>query len=272
MRPNQWLKNVMIFFPPLLAGQMLLPGLFVSGLIPFAAFCLVSSAGYVFNDILDRDRDIHHPQKRFRPISAGVVSITYASSFSIALLLSGLMLAGFISHHFFLLLLVYSAITILYSLKLKSVPVVDIFCIAAGFLIRLQAGSVLFNVQISSWLFLTVFLLAIFLSTGKRLSESRSLGVMAGEHRISLTRYPSGFLSGTLYMTAGAVLVTYSMYTLNRQMIIYTVPLCLFGLLRYIFRVSSGRGGDPTESLMKDPVLFLVGLVWVLMVVWSVYK
>ncbi|MDD2366349.1 MAG: decaprenyl-phosphate phosphoribosyltransferase [Desulfuromonadaceae bacterium] len=272
LRPSQWLKNVMLFFPPFLTGQILLPGHFVLGLLPFAAFCMVSSSGYVFNDIMDRKRDINHPVKRFRPIAAGVVSITHAFLLLSLLLLAGLLLAVFISHQFFFLLLVYTAITILYSLKLKTIPVVDVFCIAAGFLIRLQSGGVLFNIQISSWLFLTVFLLAVFLSTGKRLSEFRTLGIMAGEHRTTLTCYPTGFLSGTLYMTAGAVLVTYSMYALNKQKLVYTVPLCLFGLLRYIFRVSSGQSGDPTESLIKDPVLLVVSLVWLLMVVWSIYK
>jgi 4-hydroxybenzoate polyprenyltransferase len=182
-----------------------------------------------------------------------------------------LVLAGFISSRFLLLLAGYAAISTSYSLLLKTFPVVDLFCISAGFLIRLQAGGELFQVPISPWLFLTVFLLAVFLSTGKRVSESCSLGDMAGEHRKCLALYPTGFLEGTMYMTGAAVLVTYAMYTLNKQMLIYSVPLCLFGLLRYMFRVTSGKGGDPTESLLKDWLLFVVGLLWVLMVVWSIY-
>lgn len=271
LRPAQWLKNLMMFFPPFLTGQMLLPGVITKGLIPFGAFCLVSSAGYILNDLLDRDRDVHHPQKRLRPIPSGVVSLSGAIMFSALLLISGLALAGLTSTRFLLLLAGYAAITTSYSLLLKSLPVVDLFCVSAGFLIRLQAGGELFHVPISPWLFLTVFLLAVFLSTGKRVSESRSLGNMAGEHRTSLAYYPPGFLDGTMYMTGGAVLVTYAMYALNRQTLIYSVPLCLFGLLRFILRVSSGQDGDPTESLLKDGFLFVVGLLWVLMVVWSIY-
>lgn len=271
LRPTQWLKNLMIFFPPFLAGQMILSGVADKGVVPFCAFCLVSSAGYIFNDLLDRDRDVHHPQKSLRPIPSGVVSLSGASFLSAFLLISGLLLAGFNSPRVLLLLIGYAVISTSYSLKLKTVPLVDIFCISAGFLIRLQAGGDLFNIPISPWLFLTVFLMAVFLSTGKRLSESHSLGNMAGEHRISLAHYPHGFLQGTMFMTAGAVLVTYAMYALNRQTLIYSVPLCLFGLLRYMFRVSSGKGGDPTESLLKDRLLFVVGLLWVLMVVWSIY-
>lgn len=271
LRPTQWLKNLILFFPPFLAGQMFMPGLVIKGMMPFSAFCLVSSAGYVFNDLLDRDGDAHHPQKCLRPVSSGVVSLSGASIFAVILLISGLLLAVFTSLHFLLLLAGYVAITTSYSLKLKTLPIIDLFCISAGFLIRLQAGGELFHVPISPWLFLTVFLLAVFLSTGKRLSESRSLGVKAGEHRTSLELYPPGFLDGTMYMTGAAVLVTYAMYALNRNTLIYSVPLCLFGLLRYMLRVTSGKGGDPTESLLKDRLLFVVGVLWVLMVVWSIY-
>jgi 4-hydroxybenzoate polyprenyltransferase len=271
LRPAQWLKNLMLFFPPFLAGQMLLPGVIVKGVRPFAAFCLVSSAGYIFNDLLDRKRDIHHPEKRLRPIPSGVVSLSGATVFSAFLLISGFVLAGLISSRLLLFLAAYAFISTSYSLLLKTLPIVDIFCISAGFLIRLQAGGELFQIPISPWLFLTVFLLAVFLGTGKRVSESRTLGHMAGEHRTSLAHYPQGFLDATMFMTGAAVLVTYAMYTLNKQMLIYSVPLCLFGLLRYMFRVTSGKGGDPTESLLKDPGLFVAGLLWVLMVVWSIY-
>jgi len=271
LRPSQWLKNLMLFFPPFLAGQILLPSVFNRGMAPFMAFCLVSSAGYIFNDLLDRKNDVQHPQKRLRPIPSGSVGITAASLLSPFLLICGFLLAVSISSRFFLFLAGYAVISLMYSLRLKTLPVVDLFCISAGFLLRLQAGGELFQVPISPWLFLSVFLLAVFLSTGKRLSELRSLGVVAGDHRVSLAQYPAGFLDGTMYMTGGAVLVTYAMYALNRQMLIYSVPLCLFGLLRYMIRVISGKSGDPTESLLKDGVLLVVGILWALMVVWSIY-
>ncbi len=237
----------------------------------FIAFCLVSSAGYIFNDLLDRERDLHHPEKRLRPLPSGAVSVVGASCFAALLFVSGLVSAGLVSKKILLLILVYGLISFLYTLTLKSLPVIDLFCIAAGFLIRLQAGGELFQISISSWLFLTVFLLAVFLSTGKRLSESQTLGDCAGEHRASLVCYPPGFLAGTMYMTGSTVLMTYAMYVVHKPKLLYTVPLCLFGLLRFMLRVSSGKGGDPTEALLKDWILFLVSLVWLLMVVWSIY-
>lgn len=272
MRPSQWLKNLMLFFAPFLAGRALQPDILTRGLPVFCALCLVSSAGYIFNDLFDRTRDLHHPQKCLRPLPSGTVSVRGAALFSALLLVSGLALASLASVHVFLLLLGYAVVSLSYSLALKNMPVVDLFCISAGFLIRLQAGGVLFQIPISAWLFVTVFLLAMFLSTGKRLSESRSLGDAAGEHRTSLARYPEGFLAGTLYMTGCSVLVTYTMYALNKPRLIFSIPLCLFGLLRYILRVSSGKSGDPTESLLKDRVLFVVGLLWVAMVAWSLYR
>jgi 4-hydroxybenzoate polyprenyltransferase len=272
LRPSQWLKNLMLYFPPFLAGHLLTPGIVIRGLPVFIAFCLVSSAGYIFNDLLDRKRDLLHPKKRMRPLPSGTVTVRGAVLLSALLLVSGLSLAGLVSFQVLLLLLGYTLISLLYSLSLKNIPVVDLFCISAGFLIRLQAGGELFQIPISNWLFVTVFLLAMFLSAGKRLSESRSLGDAAGDHRASLGCYPEGFLAGTLYMTGCSVLVTYAMYVLNRPKLIYTVPLCLFGLLRYILRVSSGKSGDPTESLLKDRVLFVVGLLWVVMVFWVIYR
>ena len=272
LRPAQWLKNLMLYFPPFLGGQFVQPGLFTLGVLPFCSFCLVSSAGYVFNDISDREQDISHPKKHRRPIPSGKVSIPAATMVAVLTLFAGISIGAVVSPHFVGFILIYLLISLLYSYKLKSFPVIDLFCVAAGFLIRLEAGGAVFTVTISPWLFLTVFLLAIVLSTGKRLGETISLGSHAGEHRKSLARYPAGFLDGTIYMTSGAVVVTYAMYALNKQRLLYTIPLCLFGLLRYIFRIKAGDGGDPTESLLNDPVLFAVGLLWAVMVAWSIYS
>ncbi len=272
MRPKQWLKNLMLFFPPFLAGHILMQGVIIKGVVPFIAFCLTSSSGYIFNDLLDRGMDARHPQKSLRPIASGAINPVYASALSAILFISGLLLAWLISSRLLWFLVGYAVITISYSLLLKSFPIVDVFCISSGFLIRLLAGGEVFQIPISPWLFMTVFLLAVFLSTGKRLSELRSLGDKAVEHRASLASYPPGFLDGTMYVSGSAVLVTYAMYSLNRHTLIYSVPLCLFGLLRYMLRVSSGKGGDPTDSLLKDRLLFMVGAVWVLMVYVSIYR
>jgi 4-hydroxybenzoate polyprenyltransferase len=239
--------------------------------LPLVSFCLASSSTYILNDVLDRHRDAHHPRKKHRPVSSGAVPVSAAAVLAAACLAGALLLAFSVSLTFLCILLAYLAITTCYSLKLKELPVVDLFCIASGFLLRLEAGGEAFRIEISHWLFLSVFLLAVFLATGKRLGEKQSLGEAAGGHRKSLLSYPDGFLQGAMYMTGAAVLVTYTQYVIARHTLVYTVPLCCFGLMRFILRVQAGQGGDPTESLLKDAPLFVVGVLWAAMVGWGVY-
>jgi hypothetical protein len=137
---------------------------------------------------------------------------------------------------------------------------------------RLYGGGEAFGVFISDWLFLTVFLLAIFLSVGKRYSERRILGASAGCHRKTLENYPDGFLESAMYLSGAAVLVTYSIYAIAKPLLVYTVPLCLFGLLRYLMMVKSGSEGDPTEALTKDGPLLVVSLLWATLVGVSIYQ
>ncbi|MGD0586215.1 MAG: decaprenyl-phosphate phosphoribosyltransferase, partial [Oryzomonas sp.] len=263
LRPTQWLKNLMIFFPPFLGGT-LTSVVRPAALIPFASFCLASSATYILNDLLDIENDRNHPDKRLRPLPSGRISSASAGMLAFALSLVALGLAWLVSTSFLLFLLIYGLVSCAYSIKLKEYALIDIFCISAGFLLRLEAGGAAFGVTISEWLFLSVFLLAIFLCTGKRLSEKNRLGATAANHRKALATYPEGFLNGTMYMTGSAVLVTYTLYVITRHsaVLIYSVPLCCFGLLRYILRVQSGKGGDPTESLLRDMPLFIVGIAW----------
>ena len=272
LRPHQWLKNLMLLFPPFLGGALFDPGILQKAIIPFASFCLASSVSYLFNDLLDRERDARHPTKKNRPIASGVVSSKVAVVFILILLVLSIGAAILVSIPFLEFVGMYLLLSFLYSRKLKELPVVDIFCISAGFLIRLEAGGAAFGIIISEWLFLSVFLLALFLSTGKRLHEKRLLGESAAGHRQALAEYPEGFLDGTMYLTGGAVLVTYTMYVISRHSLVFTVPLCCFGLLRFIFRVKSGEGGDPTESLLGDPQLFAVGLAWAIMIAWGIYS
>lgn len=271
IRPSQWLKNLILFFPPFLGGELLGAGVVTRGVAPAVSFCLASSSTYILNDIIDRESDRSHPRKSRRPIPSGGISITAAVAMCSLCLAGSLILAYRISSVFLAILVSYLFVSALYSLCLKNLPIVDLFCISAGFLFRLQAGGEAFGITISEWLFLSVFLLSIFLSTGKRLYEKNALGDSAGAHRKSLESYPPGFLDGIMYMTGGAVLVTYTMYVIEHHVLIYTVPLCCFGLLRYILRVKSGLGGDPTESLLKDMPLLVTGVFWAVLVGWGIY-
>jgi 4-hydroxybenzoate polyprenyltransferase len=272
IRPTQWLKNLMLFFPPFLSGSLSSAGtIIVTGIISFASFSCIASAVYVFNDLCDAERDSSHPVKRLRPLPSGEVSKNQALILVVSLVVIGFACAVIFAPQVVKFLLLYVAVTTGYSLWLKHIPVVDLFCITAGFMIRLLAGGVVFTVKISEWLFLSVFFLSLFLSTGKRLSEQNLLGVDSGEHRGSLKRYSRGALDGILYITAATSLVTYTMYSLAHPQLVYSVPLCTFGLFRYIIRIKGGSSGDPTESLLKDIPLLCVSVLWVVQVGWSIY-
>lgn len=273
LRMHQWLKNLMLFFPPFLGGAYTANCLSYRSLLPFIAFCTTSSATYIINDLFDNENDRNHPVKCKRPIASGTVTTSSALILVALLLFCGAIIAWNISNWFLFILSAYFVVSLAYSAKLKDIVLVDIFCISAGFLLRLQAGGVAFNIIISEWLFLSVFLLSVFLSTGKRLAEKQHLGDLACHHRKALSAYPKGFLDGTMYMTGGSVLVTYTMYVISRHssLLLYSVPLCCFGLLRYILRVQSGKGGDPTESLTRDVPLLIIGIMWVSLVGWGIY-
>lgn len=272
MRPTQWLKNLMLFFPLLLSGSIVSARAAGKvGFVSFLAFCCVSSSLYIFNDICDAERDASHPGKRFRPIPSGEVTRGSAAVLAIILIISALLISVTVVPKLLVYILLYVLVTVSYSVGLKKIPLVDLFCISAGFLIRLQAGGVIFVIVISEWLFLSVFFLALFLSSGKRLVEQKLLGDACADHRDSLRGYPEGTLEAILQITAAAVLVTYTMYSLVHPQLVYTVPLCTFGLFRYLIRVKSGFCGDPTESLLKDIPLLCVSVLWVVMVGWSIY-
>ncbi len=272
LRPGQWVKNILLFFPPFLAGTLFRDGVLASGLLPFMSLSLASSCVYVCNDYLDREQDRLHPRKCHRPVAAGKIGFRGVSAIIAVLLILVLTLSlqQPVAERWFLA--AYLVLSLLYAVKLRNEPLVDIFCIALLFLLRLEYGGTVFGITISSWLFLTVLFLALFLSAGKRLNEHIELASGAVAQRVSLRGYPEGFLAGTMNMTGAAVLVTYSMYCIPRPVLIYSVPLCCFGLFRLLLRTQSGKGGDPTESLFKDGWLFAVGLLWVLMVGWVIYR
>lgn len=271
LRPSQWLKNLMIFFPPFLAGEITSVTVLMAGWLPLLSFIFISSSSYIFNDLQDVERDRLHPRKKTRPLASGAVSTQTAMAALVVLACAGLVTGFYVSKEFCLVATAYLALSLGYSLFLKEYPVVDLFCISIGFLLRLIAGGIAFTVPISEWLFLSVFLLSLYLASGKRLSEKQILEAGAAEHRSTLGRYPEGFLQGCLFITGAAVLVTYAMYVVGRPALIYTVPLCCFGLLRYLLNVLAGRDGDPTSALFKDIPLLIVSAAWAGIVGWSIY-
>jgi len=265
LRPHQWLKNLMLLFPPFLGGVLFQINSISAFILPLTSFSAGASAIYIVNDFMDIKQDAHHPKKRLRPLPSG--KINSSSALILALLLGVLaVFSGFlVANSFLLYLMAYLTISITYSLWLKNIPVVEV--------LRLQAGGSAYDVKISDWLFLSVFLLALFLVSGKRLGELKhSTGQSVKLIRPVLAQYPEGFFLGSLAMSGAAVLVTYTMYVISHHGNLLVIPLCCFGLLSYMMRVLSGKGGDPTRALLKDPALLVVGLAWVVLVGMDTYS
>jgi 4-hydroxybenzoate polyprenyltransferase len=272
LRPKQWLKNLMLLFPPLFGGVLFLPEVWPKLFLPLLSFCLASSANYAINDVLDAKKDAFHPTKKNRPIPSGAISARSAVLLGVGLFAAALVLGLLVSIPFLFILLGYLLLSSAYNFRLKDIPVVDIFCVSAGFLLRLHAGGIAFGVTISDWLFLTVFLLSIFLSLGKRIAEKQLLQDASGHHRPVLQEYPLSFLRGTIYMSGAAVLVTYAMYVVvHHPGLLYTIPLCCFGLFRFMYRVVKNSNGDPTEALTSDPILLAVSCLWLLLIAIGIY-
>lgn len=271
LRPKQWIKNLLVLFPPFFSGTLFVPGLTFNALTVLLLFSLAASSSYIINDIKDIDVDKRHKIKKLRPIASGSISV--ATSSLIALFLLGFSLAGsfFVSSFLWIYLLAYLLISFSYTLFFKDIAIADIFFISAGFVVRVLAGGEAFNVTISDWLFLTVFLVSLLLASGKRLGEFIQMGGRAADHRRSLAAYSQSFIEGSLWFSASAALVTYSLYTIEQKNgLFYTVPLVAFGLLRYIYLVRNGNG-DPTDVLLSDRQIMAVGLIWVLFISVVVY-
>ena len=272
LRPHQWLKTLLLLFPPFLGGMLFQIDSLSSLVLPLLSFSAGASGIYIVNDLMDMKQDIHHPKKCRRPLPSGKINPPSALLLSLVMMFFAVLSGFFVSTSFLIYLLIYLAISVAYSLHLKKIPVVEVFCVVSGFLLRLQAGGSAYDVKISDWLFLSVFLLALFLVSGKRLGEMQhSEGQSPELIRPVLASYPEGFFQGSLAMSGAAVLVTYTMYVISHHGNLWVIPLCCFGLLSYMLRVLSGKGGDPTRALLKDPALLLVGFIWVLLVGFDTY-
>ncbi len=262
LRPKQWLKNGLLFFGLVYALELFNTPLVLRAAAGFVAFCCISSAGYIFNDLRDADLDRAHPTKRFRPIAAGLLAPGAAFTVGAALLAIGFGTAAAIGPAFVAVCLAYVTITASYSLWWKHVVLMDIFSIAAGFVIRAIAGAVVIDVPISPWLYLCTMLGSLVIALGKRRSEVNEASGEPHAARPTLEHYPVGFLDLLIVMAATASVMAYSLYTFfaenmprNHAMML-TIPVVLYGVFRYLYLVQvKGLGESPEELLLRDRTL-----------------
>lgn len=274
MRVRHYIKNLLVFAALGCSGMLFQADRLLAVLAGFAAFCAISSAVYIVNDIRDREKDRLHPVKRNRPIASGEVSVKSATALAVVLVLAAAalsFLAG--SPASGLLLGLYFVLNVAYSFGLKDRPLIDVAILASGFLIRVAYGAMVADVVLSGWLYLVVTAMALYLSLGKRRNElARTF--QGGETRKVLKYYSLEFLDKNMYMCLALTNVFYALWcmdgvTSSRYGIspMFTVPIVIFITMRYSMDVEANSDGDPVEVLLHDrPLMLLCGAYLAVMV------
>jgi len=270
MRPKQWIKNGFVLAPLIFAGKFLDPTAITHELLATVLFCLAASATYVVNDIQDVERDRQHPTKRKkRPIANGSVSVPQAMVLLMGLYM-GIGLGAWVMPKVVLVLIGYMLLNVAYSFYLKHQPVLDIFTIAIGFVLRVFAGAVALDVPVSSWMFITTLCLALYLAAIKRRQELNQNGTKG---RKILEQYSVALIDRYAEMSATGALVFYSLFVMStKPEMVITIPLVLFGLFRYWYVTESLDGGEsPTDELLADHQLLLTVVLWIGSCAWALW-
>jgi 4-hydroxybenzoate polyprenyltransferase len=270
MRPKQWTKNLFIFVA-LLFDLKLFDLTYVARTVAaFILFCVLSGSVYLINDLTDVEKDRQHPVKRNRPLASGKLSRSWALGAAVVLPIIALALSFLLDPGFGLIGLVYFVMQLAYSFGLKNVVIVDVLIIAAGFVLRVAAGSVVAEAaRFSPWLYVCMSLLALFLGFGKRRNELSVLGDNAHGHRKVLQEYTPELLDQMMALVTSSLVIAYSLYTFsaenlpsNKSMML-TIPFALYSIFRYLYLVHQRNlGGSPEEILIGDAPFVLSNLCW----------
>jgi 4-hydroxybenzoate polyprenyltransferase len=279
-RPREWLKSVFVLAPFLFSRSLFNLALLGQSLTACFCFCLLASAVYAVNDLVDAEADQAHPRKKTRPIASGAIAPWAAAVGAFLLVAAALGLAfATLTPAFVLLAVVYVANSLAYCLFLKHRVILDVIVIAVGFVVRLLAGCVAIGVTPTSWLVVCGFSLALVLGFGKRRMEIAGLGREQTRFRPALRSYDAAKLDTLSAIVTALTLVAYMLYTVSAETVarhhtgnlIYTIPFVAYGLFRYLFKTQEGRGDGPADILCKDPVFALNGVLWVASVVAVLY-
>ncbi|OGM02608.1 hypothetical protein A2115_01175 [Candidatus Woesebacteria bacterium GWA1_41_8] len=292
-RPVHWVKNLAIFAALIFSGNLFEEGLLVKLFWGFIVFNFATSAIYIFNDILDAKSDSLHPIKKNRPLAAGYVDKTLALAISLLFAFIAVYWSSALGLLFFLLVVTYLVLQVLYSLALKNIPIIDILIIAAGFIIRVFAGAFVVDAHLSVWFLLCVISVALFLASGKRRAELNTVGA-SGATRKSLTKYSRDALNSYVTMFGNAAWMSWSLFTffespkaslpiwlflaeLSRtttinKLLMITIPVVIFGIMRYESLIFAGKSEAPEKLFLTDKSLVVSVLMWTGLVVWIIYS
>lgn len=266
LRAHHWVKNLLVLAPPFFGGVLFSEAdMFFRMVQAFFAFSFVSSAGYIVNDLFDRETDSIHPTKRFRPIASGRVGKGYALLFALLTVFISLIISLGFNKLFFIILISYFILSLAYSFYLQYIVFVDVISIAIGFVLRIEGGGFASEVKVSNWLLVMTVMLSLLLALGKRRFELETHSEDSNFRRV-LSRYNPNYIDRVFAVLAVAAVLTYILYSFDRgpNEFIITIPFVCFGVIRYAYLVRTNRIGDPTESLIKDKWLFLSVLTWLI--------
>ena len=267
VRPKQWVKNSFVFAPLIFAGEFLHPDSVYSTLLAAFLFCIAASAVYIVNDLKDIEKDRIHPEKcKKRPLASGQVS---PQSAIILLILLYIVLISFwtVVPNVIYVIFIYLALNWAYTFKLKHEPVIEIFIVAFGFVLRVYAGAIALTVPVSHWMFITTLSISLYLASIKRRQELSQSG---SQSRGVLAYYSVTLIDRFAEMSAVTAVVFYSLYVMEVQpKLVVTVPLVIFGLFRYWYIVETLKGGEsPTDVIIQDKQILLTVLLWVGCCIW----
>jgi len=272
-RPHQWIKNSLVLAALVFGQRLLVFRDVVLAIAAFIAFCALASAGYVLNDIVDRDADRLNPEKCDRPLARGDLTVAAAGRFALTLAAIAAVLSIVLGRQFIGIALMYAALQLIYSLWAKHQVIIDVIAVAIGFVLRAFAGGIAIQVEVSPWLVFITFVLALFLVLARRRHELIALGDDAIAHRSALSQYSVRLVDQMIAIVAGATLVSYMIYTASAEVeaklgtthLYLTVPFVAFGILRYLYLIDErNEGGDPASALIHDVPLMLAVALWIL--------
>jgi decaprenyl-phosphate phosphoribosyltransferase len=283
MRPRQWVKSLLVVVAPVAAGQFFHGHVAAKTAVAFLAFCAASSGTYLLNDVRDRDADRLHPGKRARPIAVGAVPVEAAVATSIALLLIGLGIGFALRWELGVVVALYVAESVGYSMGAKRLSVIELGFVASGFVLRAIAGGVATDLPLSSWFLVVISFGALFVAVGKRLAEFHELGADRGVHRAVLDTYTEGFLRSALTMCAGVTVTGYCLWAFtvgasglgvhhNEVWIQLSVIPVVLAVLYVLLQLDAGRGGAPEDLVLRDRVVQVLGVAWAVLVAVGIYS
>ncbi len=279
VRVPQWIKNFFVLAPLLFSGEATRLNGIAHAIAAFAMFCLLASAIYLWNDAVDARADRAHPIKRKRPIAAGRIAARHATIAGAVLAVVALASAWLIAPPLAVIALLYLGLNVLYTFRLKEMVLLDVFAIAAFFILRLLAGATAIGVRPSIWLLLCGGLLALYLGFTKRRHELSTLGSGSADHRSVLSHYSPAFLDQMSGVLLAVTVVSYIMYTVSSEtaknagddLLTYSTVFVLYGVFRYLYLVHQRDGGSPTRTLLTDRALIVNVFLWVAYCAWVIY-